>query len=147
MHEEWDQLLRDGRALRDALAEVRGDDVAFDAWVRDNNDDHGLARNNVVRDSRLNQTFAYQVIAGTRHATRDKLIQLAFGMRLSAVETCELLERGGANALLTRSRRDVVIGWCLQRGRDVSSCDDLLWELGEKTLTGGAARRDPHDGR
>lgn len=139
MHEEWGRLLRGDRTLGDVLSCIRTRPLAFDEWLRDLMASRGLARNRVIRDSRLNQTFAYQVIAGTRHASRDKLIQLAFGMGLDAAETCELLERGGANALMTSVRRDVAIAWCLQRGCSVTVCDDVLWDIGEDTVTSGAA--------
>lgn len=38
----------------------------------------GLERSKVVRDAGLNDTFGYQIFKGTRKASRDKVLQLAF---------------------------------------------------------------------
>ena len=70
-------------------------------------------KNVVVRRSRLNQTFAYQIMAGMRHPSRDKLVQLCFGMRLDEEKASELLERGDCAALRPFVRRDVIIAFCL----------------------------------
>lgn len=141
MYEEWDELLGDGRALGAVLAAVHQDLCPLDEWVQDYMNDHGLARNIVVRESGLNQTFAYQILNGSRRASRDKLIQLAFGMSLGAADACELLERGGSDRLAVTRRRDVVIAWCLERGKDLSICDDILWGMGEETVTGESTHR------
>jgi len=84
--------------------------------------------------SRLNPTFAYQIMSGTRHASRNKLIQLAFGLGLDIDESCDLLERGGSSALCPSCCRDAAIAYCLERSLGVDACDDLLLDLGEKTI-------------
>ena len=140
MRLSWEFIHDSTIGLLDAIHRAPLDDRDFQTWVADVIETRGLRRNEVVHASHLNQTFAYQIIAGTRKATRDKLIQLAFGMGLGVFEACELLERGGANALVPRSRRDVVIAFALDRRLSVLECDDLLWEVGEVTLvTRGAA--------
>lgn len=134
MRAEWD-FMRDCDDPRGALAADRTlDGRDLSAWVDDFLRHQGTRRRDVVRRSRLNPTYAYQIMAGTRHAARDKLIQLAFGMRLGVDDACELLERGGSAALSPRSRRDVVVAWCLERGQSLDECDDLLWGLGERTV-------------
>ena len=142
MDNRW-QIVREGSGtLEEVLSAAELDDRPFSKWVSDELTSRGLKKNIVVRRSRLNQTFAYQIIAGTRKATRDKLIQLAFGMQLSIDDASELLERGGTNALSPRCRRDVLIAYALDRSLSVLECDDLLWLAGERTLvTRGTARR------
>lgn len=120
--------------VSDALAEACVDERTLSAWLTELIVERETDRLSVIRRSHLNQTFAYQIFAGTRRPSRDKLIQLAFGFGLGAVDTCELLERGGVSALLPRCRRDVVIAFCLEHGLDLDTCDDLLWEQREQTL-------------
>lgn len=142
MADEWDFMDKGVSSLEQALADMPSSDPTLSEWIRGSLERRGLARNVVIRESRLNQTFAYQIIAGTRRASRDKLLQLAFGMRLGRGETSELLERGGANPLSSGCRRDVVIAFCLERGLTLIACDDLLWSRGEPTICdGGASRR------
>ncbi|MBQ9006293.1 MAG: hypothetical protein IJ092_07955 [Atopobiaceae bacterium] len=131
---DWDFLKDGAGTLDDVLASLAFDERGAGLWAADRIAASGLTRGEVIRRSRLNQTFAYQILSGARRASRDKLIQLAFGMELGIEGCCELLERGGANALSSRHRRDVAIAYCLDRKIDLAACDDLLWGLGEPTL-------------
>lgn len=63
-------------------------------------DEKGLERSKVVREAGLNDTFGYQIFKGTRKASRDKVLQLAFAMQLGLRETDRLLQAAGANELL-----------------------------------------------
>ena len=134
-------MLENNATLQEVLASSELDERSFSSWVSDELAARGLKKNLVVRRSRLNQTFAYQIMAGMRHPSRDKLIQLCFGMRLDSDAASELLERAGASALRPYNRRDVIVTFCLDRGLEVSACDDLLWGLGELTMTGRAGER------
>lgn len=130
---DW-QFLTQASTVDDALACVQVDGRSLKAWLNDALTARGVDRSAVIRKSRLNQTFAYQIFAGARRPSRDKLIQLAFGMGFGAEETSELLERGGMSALRCACQRDVVIAFCLERGLDVDTCDDMLWDHHEQTL-------------
>lgn len=135
MDDSWHIVHEQSATLEDVLGKARLDDRSFSEWVNEELALRGMKKNLVVRRSRLNQTFAYQIMAGMRHPTRDKLIQLCFGMLLDETEASELLERGEASALRPYNRRDVIIAFCLNRHLEISVCDDLLWGLGEQTLT------------
>ena len=136
MEADWDIVQEGGRTLQEVLAASALDSRSFSEWITDELQRRGIKKNLVVRRSRLNQTFAYQIMAGMRNPSRDKLIQLCFGLRLDETEASELLERGGASALRPYLRRDVIVAFCLNRHLEVSACDDLLWGLGEPTVTG-----------
>lgn len=141
MDDRWHMVRQGSGTLEEVLDSAELDDRSFSAWVTDELASRGMKKNIVVRRSRLNQTFAYQIMAGMRSPSRDKLIQLCFGMRLDEATGSELLERGGSAALRPYVRRDVIIAFCLERGMDISACDDLLWGLGEETLTGRPGSR------
>ena len=130
---DWHWIKRMG-TVAEALACARTDERSLSTWLLDLVRAKGIDRMSVIRRARLNQTFGYQIFAGDRRASRDKLIQLAFGLELGVEGACELLERGGTNALLPTCRRDVVIAFCLAHGLDVGACDDALWDAGEQTL-------------
>ena len=140
MDNAWKSLL--DKTGAEALASCNADTRSFAEWLNGMLEKSDIARNEVIHASRLNQTFAYQIMAGTRRASRDKLIQLAFGFGFGIDDTCELLERGGVNPLCVRSRRDVAIGWSLEHRLTVVECDDLLWAAGELTLLAADARDD-----
>ena len=144
MRAEWDFIRKREVSLADALAFAQTDNPSLSEWIARELSIRNLRRRDVVRDSRLNQTFCYQIIAGTRRASRDKLLQLAFGMRLGIDATCELLERGGTNALMPSVPRDVIVAYCLERRMKIDACDDLLWAIGEQTLVSFEGGRSPH---
>ena len=135
MDDTWHAVQQGGKTLQEVLASSELDGRNFSEWISDELAARGLKKNLVVRRSRLNQTFAYQIMAGMRNPSRDKLVQLCFGMKLNETEACELLERGGVAPLRPHNRRDVVVAFCLNRGLEISACDDLLWSLGETTFT------------
>jgi hypothetical protein len=80
--------------------------------------DKDLKRIDVIHDAMLNETFGYQIFTGTRHPSRNKLLQLAFAMKLNLREANHLLQAGGASALYCKSRRDAIIIFCM--GKDYS---------------------------
>ena len=135
MSDRWQVVQQGGMTLQEVLASAALDERPFSAWISEELAKRGLKKNLVVRRSRLNQTFAYQIMAGMRRPSRDKLVQLCFGMRLNEEEASELLERGGVAALRPYDRRDVIVAFCLNRGLEIPACDDLLWSLGEPTFT------------
>ena len=143
MEDSWHAIARDAD-LDEVLQCAALDERDLSAWARDRMAVSGMPRNDAIHRSRLDQTFAYQILAGTRCASRDKLLQLAFGMRLDIPDTSELLERGGVCRLRPDCRRDLIVAYALHHGMGVEQCDDLLWEHGERTIMPGKPpRRQP----
>ena len=141
--DEWGFLRDCGSDVRRALESAPLDDRNFAGWADDALRERSLSRGAVVGRSGLNHTYAYQILSGSRNPTRDKLLQVCFGMGLGVEDASDALERGGLSALRPDRRRDVVIAFCLERGMGVTRCDHLLWEQGERPLTGGAAPGGP----
>ena len=97
-------------------------------------DEKGLERVDVVRKAGLNSTFGYQIFIGTRHPSRNKLLQIAFAMGLNLKETNRLLQAGDANELYCKNRRDAVIIFCIQHAQTLQQTDEELYRFGEETI-------------
>ncbi len=97
-------------------------------------DEKDLERSVVVRDAGLNDTFGYQIFMGQRGASRNKVLQLAFAMRLSLKEANRLLQAAGANELYCKNRRDAIIIFCLDRTYSLQKTDEELYRFGEETI-------------
>ena len=97
-------------------------------------DEKGLERVEVVRKAGLNSTFGYQIFTGTRHASRNKLLQIAFAMKLDLRETNRLLQAGGVSALYCKDRRDAVIIFCINHAQTLQKTDEELYRFGEETI-------------
>lgn len=78
--------------------------------------------------------YVYKIFSGERRATRDVLISVAFGMKLSIEETQLLLRIAKFAVLDSRERRDSVIIYALSHDMTVFECDDLLNENNLITL-------------
>lgn len=97
-------------------------------------DEKGLERSKVVREAGLNDTFGYQIFKGTRKASRDKVLQLAFAMQLGLRETDRLLQAAGANELYCKNRRDAIIIFAVQKGYTLQKVNEELNRFGEETI-------------
>lgn len=88
----------------------------------------GLRKADVVRGSQLSRAYVYQIFSGEKTPSRDKLIALAFGLRLSETETQTLLKMSGNPQLYAREERDAVILFALQRNQSIFEINELLYE-------------------
>ena len=70
-----------------------------------------LERAQVVRMANLNETFGYQIFMGNR-----------------------MLEAGGVSSLYSKSRRDAIIIFCLERGCSLQRVNEELYRFGEETI-------------
>lgn len=93
-----------------------------------------LKKSEVIRRSKLNTTFAYQIFSGDRNASRDKILQIALAMGLNLKETQELLRISGANELYCKDRRDAIIIFGITKGMPLEQIDDTLYKFGELTI-------------
>lgn len=94
----------------------------------------GLKKNDVIRRSRLNQTFAYQIFAGDRKASRSKALQLAFALQLDLNETQRLLHVADAGTLYCKNRRDAIIIHAILQQWPLEETDDTLAHFGEQPI-------------
>lgn len=78
--------------------------------------------------------YVYKIFNGTRKPSRQILLTIAFGLKLSLEET-QLLLRVSKLALLdSRDKRDSIIIYALVNHLSVFQADDLLAENGFVTL-------------
>ena len=97
-------------------------------------EEKGIARKEAIKNSQLNYTYGYQILNGTRKATKDKLIQLCFGLKATPEEANRILVLADAGGLYGRNRRDCVIIFALEKGISLTETNELLYELNEKVI-------------
>ncbi len=93
-----------------------------------------LQKKDVVRNSLLDRVYVYQIFAGRKFPSRNKLIALAFGMELSVEETQKLLKISGNCELYARDERDAIILFALHHNMTIFDTNELLYERGLKLL-------------
>ena len=94
----------------------------------------GIRKADVVLGSLLDRAYVYQIFSGQKNPSRDKLIAIAFGLRLSDDEAQKMLKLSGNRELYARDERDAIILFALQRKLDIFTVNDLLFKLGVKVL-------------
>jgi transcriptional regulator with XRE-family HTH domain len=94
----------------------------------------GLSRAEVVRGSLLDKAYVYQIFSGDKVPSRDKLIALAFGLRLTGDEAQKMLKVSGNRELYSRDERDALILFALHRNQSIFDVNELLTVHGHKTL-------------
>ncbi len=94
----------------------------------------GLTRADVVYGSLLDRKYVYQIFAGTRTPSRDKLIAIGFGLRQSVDEMQKMLKLSLNRELYVRDPRDVLILYSLENNRSIMETNDLLYQHGYPVL-------------
>ena len=97
-------------------------------------EEKGLARADVIRAAALNETFGYQIFMGQRNPSRNKVLQIAFAMRLNLRETNCILRAAGASDLYCKNRRDAIIIFCLDKGYRLQKTNEELYRFDEETI-------------
>lgn len=110
-------------------------DLTLSDYLKDMLNKYDIARNEAINNSALDQIYGYQIFSGTKKKpSRDKLIQLIFGMGLNITDAQRLLKIAGVNELYPRVKRDSIIIFALNKKISITQCDELLFELGEETV-------------
>lgn len=93
-----------------------------------------VSKGEVIKKAELNYTYGYQMINGTRKPTKDKLLQLCFGLNTTVEEANRILLIADAGGLYSKNRRDCIIIFALDKGLSLNEANELLYELGEKVF-------------
>ncbi len=94
-----------------------------------------MKKADVIRASGLEKTYAYDLFSGARkNPTRDKLLALAFGFKMTLEETQIMLKYAGYAQLYARDVRDSIVIFCLDHKSSILVCNELLYGQGENVL-------------
>ncbi len=88
----------------------------------------------MIVDTNIERTYFYQILNGTRKPGRDKALLLCLSARLGLDDTRRCLEANGSALLYSRSRRDAIVIFALQKGLSAAETNELLDEFGEEIL-------------
>lgn len=95
-----------------------------------------MIREHVIKKSGIERSFGHQIFRGSRSASRDNVVRLAYGFGLTVEETQELLKVARKAALYPKIKRDAVILYGLSHQKSILETQSLLSEL-KITLLGG----------
>ena len=101
--EELMQMLSSADTLEQYWKETQDErlDMSLASYLHQLLQQYGLKKNEVINRSGLNQIYAYQIFAGTKQPSRDKLIALVFAFPLTCMDAQRLLRVGGVSELVS----------------------------------------------
>lgn len=82
----------------------------------------------------LSESYIYQLFKGTRKPSRDKIIQLIFGMKLSLEESNKLLRAGEKNELYCRNKRDAIVIFAINNHLSINEVEEILLDRGLESI-------------
>jgi hypothetical protein len=84
----------------------------------------------VIKHAAIERTYGHQLFNGTRKPSRDKVIQLAFGLGLDLDSTQKLLQIAQKSPLYPKIKRDAAILFCINNHLDILETQSVLLSLG-----------------
>lgn len=96
--------------------------------------DMGEMREHVIKRAAIDRTYGHQLFNGTRKPSRDKVIQLAFGLGLDVEQTQKLLKVAQKSMLYPKIKRDAAITYCIMHQAQVAETQKLLASLNLELL-------------
>ena len=97
-------------------------------------DERQISKTKVVRNSNLNEVYAYQIMSGKRMPSRDKIICLCIGAEFSIEDINQTLRIAGYSPLYPKIVRDSIIIYCIQKEYTVWQINEELYKRNEETL-------------
>lgn len=94
----------------------------------------GLSKGEVLRRAEINDIYGYQLFAGSRKPSRDKMVALCVGFALSLERTQQVLKATGFAPLYPKNKRDSALIFGIEKGQTVPQINTALYDLGEETL-------------
>ena len=95
---------------------------------------YNLEKRDVAKRAGFVGNYPYKIFNGMKNASRDKLLQIAFGFPLNLEETQQLLRLGGHSQLYVRDQRDAFLMFALEKGYDIQRTNNLLYENKKEIL-------------
>ena len=134
--QELMKLLSAENNIEDYLFENKQEllDITISDYLNQLLKSYQISKSEVIKNSCLNQIYGYQIFAGTKYPTRNKIIAIIFGFPLKLEDAQRLLRIGQVSELYPRKTRDSIILFALRKNLPIQEVDDLLFDLNEETI-------------
>lgn len=97
-------------------------------------DEKKIKKSEVIKRSGLDRGYVYDIFAGKKLPSRDKVLAICFAMELSEEEVQRLLKYTGYPMLYARVERESIILFALQHKLSLTDVNELLYEMNHEHL-------------
>lgn len=94
----------------------------------------GFSKATLARLANMSEVYVYQVFAGRRYPTRDRLLALCVGLGATLDETQVVLRQAAWGELYPRIERDAIIAHGIVHGASLNEINNSLCARGEEPL-------------
>jgi len=101
---------------------------SFNHFLYDLISHSGLKNSELFARSGMSESYGYQLLNGNRQPSRDKIIQLAIGLKLSVEKTNQMLRLAEKGELYVKNKRDAVVMFSLVNTYSIIDTNTLLEE-------------------
>lgn len=95
---------------------------------------HHMQKLSLIKQAHLDRSYGYQILRGSRRASRDIYIKLALVMKLPMEDVQEMLSVTQTGVLYCRNARDAVICFAIDQQLGLEAVEKMLEELGYRGL-------------
>ena len=108
--------------------------ITFTEYIDKYLNEKGLSKSNVIEQSNIQKNYAYQIFDGSKNPSRNKVLALAFAMKLDVHETNRLLKLSNNSVLYPRVKRDSIICFAITHSNSLMDTNILLDEMDEEII-------------
>ena len=108
--------------------------ITFTEYIEKCLVEKGVSKSDVIEQSNIQKNYAYQIFDGSKNPSRDKVLALAFSMKLDIPETNRLLKLSNNSVLYPRIKRDSIICFSINQSNNLMDTNILLDEMGEDII-------------
>ena len=95
---------------------------------------YNIKKSEAVKNSEINEIYAYQIFAGSRVPERNKLLCICIGMDLELCDVQALLKTTGYAPLYVKNPFDCTVAFGIHKKLKLLEINALLYENGLDTL-------------
>lgn len=100
------------------------------AYIQERN----ISESELIKNSLIQRTYAYQILNGTKNPGRDKVLALCLAAHMNYDESQRALTLAGLGKLYPRRKKDSILIFALEHGLSVQQTNELLFEEHEPIL-------------
>ena len=93
-----------------------------------------ITRSELIKNTNLDRTYAYQILSGDKNGTKDKILQICIALSCSVEETNQLLTISNNAKLYAKVKRDSLIIFALNNDYSVLQTNELLLKYNQEPL-------------
>ncbi len=109
-------------------------DLSVAEFLREYITKKGLKKSAVIKDAEISEIFGFQVLSGTRNPSRNTLLSLCIGAKMTVDEVQATLKIAGFAPLYPKHKRDSIILLGVTNRKGVCDINNELYENGVQTL-------------